>query len=135
MKTADNTKKRKLTVKQQKFAAKVAGGSSKVDAYREVYNTNTTNKQTLYREAHETARKPQVQEAIDNALIKLHATPEYAVSKIKSVSDMELNDRSASSVLKASNTILELHGWRKDERPTTTLNIKNAFFKPRDRQQ
>lgn len=73
-----------------------------------------------------------VQQAIEEALIKHEVTAEHAIKKVKAVSDMELDSKSASSILKASNLILELHGWRKDERPTTTLNIKNAFFKPRD---
>lgn len=73
----------------------------------------------------------QVQRAIDEALVKQGADPEFAVTKIVNVASMELTHQAAPSILKASNTILELHGWRKEEKPNMTLNINQFFGKAR----
>jgi hypothetical protein len=77
----------------------------------------------------------QVQKAIDEAMVKQGLSPEYAVKKIGSVADMELDNRSAPTILKASLTILELHGWRKEDKPNMTLNINQFFGKARTKQR
>ena len=119
-------KLRPLTVKQKKFVANKIKGLNNTTAYIEAgYNVSTD---VARANASRMLTKANVSEAIDLALTKLEATPEYAVSRVKDVAELEVTDRSAPSILKASTTILELHGWRKEERPTTQLKITNAFF-------
>ncbi len=106
--------------KSKREAALIAGAKTEVSADK--YGTRQSN-------------NVQVQKAIDEALVKLGADPEFAVTKIANVANMELDNKSAPSVLKASNTILGLHGWRKEERPNMTLNINQFFSKSRNKQQ
>ncbi len=54
-----------LTGKQENFAIKVAGGSSKTAAYRDVYCTNTMKPQSIYVEASRLAANPKVALRID----------------------------------------------------------------------
>lgn len=119
------TKQPKLTVKQSKFVAKVVGGETKTKAYKEVYKPQTENQNSIHRQAHEVSRKPQVQAAIDAALNKVGATPEFAVQVLAEVAEQ---DKEIGARRLAAKDILELHGWRKDERPQNTLQITNAFF-------
>lgn len=71
-------------------------------------------------------KKPNIQRAIDAALDKVGATPEFAVQVLADVAEQteEIGARRL-----AAKDILELHGWRKEVRPQTTLQINNAFFK------
>lgn len=50
----------RLTAKQKAFAREVALGKSKVQAYRDTYNTNTTNKKTQGDQASKLSRNPLV---------------------------------------------------------------------------
>jgi len=124
-------KKRRLSGKQKTYIAEyIKNGKNGTRAALKAYGK--PDKPVSYNTAHsissENLQKPAIQEAIDQALIKLEATPEFAVNKVLSVASMELDGKTAPSVLRASEKLLELHGWRKDERPTMTLNVKNAFF-------
>lgn len=70
-------------------------------------------------------KKVSIQKAIDDALQKVGATPEFAVQVLADVAEQteEIGARRL-----AAKDILELHGWRKDTRPQTTLQINNSFF-------
>lgn len=115
----------KLTVKQQKFVAEAVKTGNNTQAYKTAYKPKTSNKHSLHRQAHEVSRKPQVQAAIDAAL-KLHGlTPEYAIGELAYI--VGQNKEIGAKRLAIRDT-LELHGWRKEERPQTTLQIHNAFF-------
>lgn len=117
--------KNNLTVKQKKFVAKVVNGKTKTDAYKEVYNPTTTKKESIYRQAHEVSKKPQVQQAINEAL-ELHGlTPEVAIGELSKIVHQ---DEEIGAKRLAIKDVLELHGWRKDTRPQTTLQINNSFF-------
>lgn len=70
-----------------------------------------------------------VQRAIDEALLKHGADPDFAVTKIVNVANMKIDNKSAPSVLKAANNILELHGWNKNEKPNMTVNFNQFFSK------
>jgi hypothetical protein len=54
------SKKKKLTPKQEKFARLVASGMKQVDAYRDAYDTQTTNKNTQRVKALHETRKDNV---------------------------------------------------------------------------
>ena len=49
-----------LTKKQEQFALNVFNGMSYADAYREVYDCENCNNDTIYREAHELAKNHKV---------------------------------------------------------------------------
>lgn len=49
-----------LTGKQEKFAQNMADGMTAADAYRNAYNADASNDNTLYRRAHELLKTPKV---------------------------------------------------------------------------
>lgn len=115
---------RPLTVKQRKFVANKVSGMTNHEAYVKAgYSAPTLT--TATSEGSKLHRKPSIQAAIDKALEFHGATPEFAVGVLKQVADQE--DEIGAKRL-AAKDILELHGWRKDERPQMSLNIKQAFF-------
>lgn len=59
-------KQKKLTPKQEKFARNVASGMKQVDAYRDAYDTKTTNKNTQRVKALQETRKDNVAAMIDD---------------------------------------------------------------------
>lgn len=116
-------KKKKLTVKEKKFvAAKVQGKTHKI-AYAEAgYKMRGPSAAV---DASVVYNKPHIQQAIDDALALHGATPEWAVKQLMKVAQQ---DEEVGAKRLASKDILELHGWNKADRPTLTLDIKNAFF-------
>lgn len=58
--------KKKLTPKQEKFARNVASGMKQVDAYRDAYDTKTTNKNTQRVKALQETRKDNVAAMIED---------------------------------------------------------------------
>lgn len=58
--------KKKLTPKQEKFARNVASGMKQVDAYRDAYDTKTTNKNTQRVKALQETRKGNVAAMIED---------------------------------------------------------------------
>lgn len=114
----------KLTVKQRKFVANKVSGMTNHEAYIKAgYSAPTLT--TATSEGSKLHRKPSIQAAIDAALEYHEATPEFAVGRLKSIA---AQDDEIGAARLASKDILELHGWRKDERPQVSLNIKQAFF-------
>jgi hypothetical protein len=57
-------KKKKLTPKQEKFARNVASGMKQVDAYRDAYDTKTTNKNSQRVRAYVESTKSNVADMI-----------------------------------------------------------------------
>jgi phage terminase small subunit len=115
---------KRLTIKQKKFvAAKIAGKTNHAAYVEAGYSAPTLN--TATSEGSKLHRKPSIQAAIDKALEFHEATPEFAVGRLKSIAAQDVEIGAARL---ASKDILELHGWRKDERPQVSLNIKQAFF-------
>lgn len=116
---------KRLTVKQKKFVSEVVkGNKSQAKAYVDAgYKATTDNVARV--EGSKLMRKPSIQMAIDKALEKTGATPEFAVQVLADVA--EQTDEIGARRL-AAKDILELHGWRKDTRPQTTLQINNSFF-------
>lgn len=113
-----------LTVKQRKFvAAKVAGKTNHAAYVDAGYKAKMLS--TATSEGSKLLRKPSIQAAIDAALEFHGATPEFAVGRLKSIAAQE---EEIGAARLAAKDILELHGWRKDERPQMSLSIKNAFF-------
>lgn len=125
-------KKKKLTGKQKAFISEyIKNGKNGVRAALKVYNAANYN--TASAISSENLQKPNIQSAIDAALTYHEATPEFAVGRLKSIAAQE---EEIGAARLAAKDILELHGWRKDERPQMSLSIKNAFFgQSRDKAQ
>lgn len=79
-----------LTFKQKQFVVGILKGKTYTQSYLDSYDTNGI-RSTVYPEASRTARLPQVRQAIEEALAANDATPEYAVSQLKKVSDQDIN--------------------------------------------
>lgn len=118
----------KLGPRQRKYVAGRARGLPKRQA---ALKAGLPTPRAADKFAERQSQNVAVQRAIDEALAKHELTADFAVSKIGSIANMELEARSAPSVLKASQTILELHGWRKEDKPNMTLNINQFFGKAR----
>lgn len=117
-------KKKKLTVKQQKFVKAIVEGKPKSHAYRDAGYKAATD-QVARTEGSKLSTKPNIQAAIDDALAFHEATPEFAVKRLKDIASQ--NEEIGAARL-ASKDLLELHGWRKNERPTVSLTVNQAFF-------
>jgi hypothetical protein len=63
-KKPEKSKKKKLTPKQEKFARNVASGMKQVDAYRDAYDTQTTNKNSQRVRAYVESTKSNVADMI-----------------------------------------------------------------------
>ena len=116
--------KKKLTIKEKKLVKGVVEGKTQAEAYADAgYALSTDNANAV--NAHKAIQRPHIQQAIEDALIKQGATPEWAVHQLMKVADQ---DEEMGAKRLASMNILELHGWNKAEKPNLQLQVKNAFF-------
>lgn len=119
-----NTKPRKLSGKQKMFIAEyISNGQNGTQSALKAYNTDNENVASSI--ANENLRKPDIQLAIEKALENVGATPEFAVNQLYHVAQQ---DEELGAKRLASKDILELHGWRKGDIPSITLNMRNQFF-------
>lgn len=117
-------KSKNLTLREKKFVKAKVEGKTSVQAYKEAgYAPMKLESERAVSGRINT--KPHIQKAIDDALEKHGATPEWAVKQLMRVAEQ---DKEVGAKRLASKDLLELHGWSKSERPTMTLDIKNAFF-------
>lgn len=122
----NEAKKRKLTGKQKTFVAEyISNGKNATQAALKAYPDVTYN--TARYTGSTNLAKPNINEAISAALAKSEATPEYSVLGIKRVADMELDSKTAPSVLKAHKELLALHGWNAHDKPQMNVQF-NQFF-------
>lgn len=122
-----NNKPRKLTGKQQAFVTEyVKGKRNGTKAALQAYETADPTVASSI--ATENLNKPYIQQAIDNALLKAGATPEFAVNQLYEVA---LQSKELGAKRLASKDLLELHGWQRGDRPSQSLTINNAFFNAR----
>lgn len=96
--------KPKLTQKQAKFVKGIAQGKTNTDSALEAYDTDDYNVAKVI--ASENLTKPNVQQAIELARIKLNITPERALKPI----DDALNDDDLEMRLKGSDRALKIMG-------------------------
>lgn len=111
-----------LDLKQKRYVTARVRGASKQGAAL-IAGAKTPVAASQY--ANRMSKNVSVQQAIDNALELLEATPEFAVRRLKQIAEQ---DEEIGAARLASKDILELHGWRKNERPTVSLTVNNAFF-------
>lgn len=115
---------KRLTIRQKKFVTAKIKGMNNDTAYTQAgYKASTNNVARV--EGSKLMKKPNIQQAIDDALASQELTPEYAIGQLKTIVDQ--NDEIGAKRL-AIKDVLELHGWRKNERPAVSLTVNNAFF-------
>jgi phage terminase small subunit len=107
-------KKVKLTTKQAKFVKGIAQGKTNTDSALEAYDTNSYETAAVI--ATENLKKPNIQDAIELARVKLNLTPERALKPI----DDALNDDDLEMRLKGSDRALKLMGIA--NRDNSTIN-------------
>lgn len=126
-------KPRNLTIKRKKFVSNKIKGQTNATAYVNAgYKASTRHVADV--ESSKLLNKPEIQQAIDNALAMHELTPEMAVAELKKI---VVQNKELGAKRLAIKDTLELHGWRRDERPTVSLTFNNAFFsnsKPIDKQ-
>lgn len=96
--------KPKLTTKQAKFVKGMAQGKTQTDSALEAYDTKDYATAAVI--ATENLKKPNIQEAIELARVKLNLTPERALKPI----DDALNDDDLEMRLKGSDRALKIMG-------------------------
>lgn len=105
--------KPKLTTKQAKFVKGIAEGKTNTDSALEAYDTATYGTAAVI--ATENLKKPNIQEAIELARVKLGITPERALKPI----DDALNSDDIETRLKGSDRALKIMGIaNKGDNPT-----------------
>lgn len=117
-------KSKRLTGKERKFVLAKVKGDTNVDAYKKA-GYAPMNRKAVSVNASQIHTKPHIQQAIQDALALHEATPEFAVGRLKAIAEQ---DKEIGASRLASKDILELHGWRKEERPNLQVSVKNAFF-------
>lgn len=65
------TKRKKLTPKQQKFVDNIVSGKNPSEAYKDAYNTETTNPITIKTSAQKILRKPYISTTIEEKKAKI----------------------------------------------------------------
>jgi phage terminase small subunit len=86
MDTVKPVKKRRLTIKQQKFVKEyVRNDGNGTQAALATYNTNDEN--TAHAIASENLQKPTIREKVDEALVKLQITPEWVLNNHKTIAE------------------------------------------------
>lgn len=118
-------KERKLTVKENKFAAARAQDSTNLEAYEKAGYSMNSNKNTLQTAASNINTRPEVQKAIEAALTKHGLTPESAVGELAKI---VAQDEEMGAKRLAIKDSLELMGWSKTERPNMHVEFKGNFF-------
>lgn len=110
--------KPKLTMKQAKFVKGIADGKTNTQSALEAYDTDSYDTAAVI--ATENLRKPNIQDAIEIARVKLNITPERALKPI----DDALNDDDLEMRLKGSDRALKIMGITGKDKGNTT-NIFN----------
>jgi len=110
-------KKPKLTPKQAKFVRGIAEGKTNTDSALEAYDTNSYETAAVI--ATENLKKPNVQQAVELARIKLNITPERALKPI----DDALNDDDLEMRLKGSDRALKIMGITNKDNGTPSIQF------------
>jgi hypothetical protein len=92
----------------------------------QVDTTTQKGKQVASQIYGENMKKPEIQRRIDQALESQGATPEFAVSVLKSVANQE---KEIGARRLAAKDILELNGYKSGNSGKVELNIDKGFFK------
>jgi len=120
-------KKPKLTTKQAKFVKGIADGKTNTDSALEAYDTNSYETAAVI--ATENLKKPNIQDAIELARVKLNLTPERALKPI----DDALNDDDLEMRLKGSDRALKLMNIGNKSDGNTINNFGQMVVQAKDK--
>ena len=120
-------KKPKLTTKQAKFVKGIADGKTNTDSALEAYDTNSYETAAVI--ATENLKKPNIQDAIELARLKLNLTPERALKPI----DDALNDDDLEMRLKGSDRALKLMNIGNKSDNNTINNFGQMVVQAKDK--
>jgi hypothetical protein len=116
-------KKKKLTPKQEKFARNVASGMKQVDAYRDAYDTKTTNKNTQRVKALHETRKDNVaamiQELKERADQGVVWTRQMAAEALLEAADIARRQKHSQGMTGALKELNAMYGFNE----ATKINI------------
>lgn len=110
-------KKPKLTPKQAKFVRGIAEGKTNTDSALEAYDTDSYETAAVI--ATENLKKPNVQQAVELARVKLGITPERALKPI----DDALNSDDLEMRLKGSDRALKIMGIANKDNSGTSIQF------------
>lgn len=117
---------KRLTLKQREFVANYIKLKNGTKAALKAYDTEDYKTATTI--GVENLSKPNIQQAIETAMVKLNLTPERAVKPI----DEALNHEDLEMRLKGSDRALKLMGVGKDGGTKVNINFNNVASKDRD---
>lgn len=114
-----------LTIKEKKFVAAKVQGKTNREAYKQAGYSINPNMATNDVAASQISKRENVQKAIDQALSKVGATPEFAVHQLYKIAEQ---DEEMGAKRLASMNLLELHGYNKGAAPKVSVEFKSDFF-------
>lgn len=117
---------KRLTLKQREFVANYIKLKNGTKAALIAYDADNENVASVI--ATENLGKPNIQQAIETAMVKMNLTPERAVKPI----DEALNHEDLEMRLKGSDRALKLMGVGKDGGTKVNINFNNVANKDRD---
>lgn len=117
-----------LTLKEAKLVANRAKGMSNHEAYRDAYETTSTNKSAMTANASNILSKPRVKEALENALERKGVTVDYIVGNAKNLFEESEKPNDQLQSLKFLAELARLTGATAVIDPTSpkTVNILNV---------
>jgi hypothetical protein len=117
------SKKKKLTPKQEKFARLVASGMKQVDAYRDAYDTQTTNKNSQRVRAYVESTKSNVADMIADLKARAEQgvvwTREMAMTALLDTYHMAKDQNHSQGMTGALKELNAMYGYNE----ATKINI------------
>jgi hypothetical protein len=117
------SKKKKLTPKQEKFARNVASGMKQVDAYRDAYDTQTTNKNSQRVRAYVESTKSNVADMIADLKARAEQgvvwTREMAMTALLDTYKLAKDQNHATGATGALKELNAMYGYNE----ATKINI------------
>jgi hypothetical protein len=115
--------KKKLTPKQEKFARNVASGMKQVDAYRDAYDTQTTNKNSQRVRAYVESTKSNVADMIEELKARAERnvvwTRQMAVEALLEAADIARCQKHSQGMTGALKELNAMYGYNE----ATKINI------------
>lgn len=104
-----------LTAKQEAFAQAVAGGMTQADAYRSAYDCENSNEQTIWDEASDLMRHPEVNPRVKELRDQLAAiaiwTRQDSVRVLKQIADGLGSETKPGEAVSAVKELNSMHGF------------------------
>ena len=132
-----SNKLRPLTLKQKRFVEHYLKSGNGTEAAKLAGYKDSDGRVTLATQAYQNLRNPQIQKAIEQALVITEVTPEWIVNEFKKIATSE-QTRTSDRLRSFENLakIIELTGFKQNSQPQTQINgditISFGSTKPKD---